>query len=131
MESLSFVGWSMYMAAIRVSNWLLALAFALWAGAGFAAYPERPIRLVVGAAPGGAIDVVGRMLGQKLGEILGQTIVIDNRGGANGIIGTDLVAKAAPDGYTLLITSASHSINPGVYRKLPYDTLGGSSFSGV
>ena len=86
-------------------------------------YPSRPIRLVVPAAPGGGIDVQGRLVGQKLGEQIGQTVVIDNRGGANGIIGSEIVARSAPDGYTLLIASPSHTINASIYRKLPYDTL--------
>lgn len=88
-----------------------------------AAYPDRPIRLVVPAAPGGAIDVVGRIVGLKLTDLLGQTIVIDNRAGANNIIGTEIAARAVPDGYTLLITAGAHTINPAVYKKLPYDAL--------
>jgi len=86
-------------------------------------YPARPVRLVVPAAPGGAIDVVGRLLAPKLSELLGQSIVIDNRAGANNIIGTEAVARAAPDGYTLLTTAGAHTINPAVYRKLPYDSV--------
>ena len=81
------------------------------------------MRVVVPVPPGGAIDAVARLVLQKVPDALGQSIVIDNRGGANGIIGSEIVARAAPDGYTLLITSASHTINPSVYRKLPYDTL--------
>jgi tripartite-type tricarboxylate transporter receptor subunit TctC len=88
-----------------------------------AAYPERPVRLVVPVAPGGAVDVVGRIVGQKLSVLLGQNVVIDNRAGANYIIGSELVARSAPDGYTLLTTAGGHTINPAVYRKLPYDTL--------
>jgi tripartite-type tricarboxylate transporter receptor subunit TctC len=88
-----------------------------------AAYPERPIRLIVPAAPGGAIDVVGRIVGLKLTDTLGQNVVIDNRAGANNIIGTELAARAIPDGYTLLTTAGAHTINPAVYRKLPYDAL--------
>ena len=87
------------------------------------AYPSRPIRLIVPAAPGGGIDVQGRLVSQKLGEQTGQTVVVDNRGGANGIIGSEIVARSAPDGYTLLIASPSHTINASIYRKLPYDTL--------
>jgi len=94
-----------------------------YAAACAAAYPERPVRLIVPAAPGGAIDVVGRIVGAKLTDVLGQNIVIDNRAGANNIIGTELAARAAPDGYTLLITAGAHTINPSVYRKLPYDAL--------
>jgi tripartite-type tricarboxylate transporter receptor subunit TctC len=74
-------------------------------------------------APGGAVDVVGRMVGQKFSALLGQNLVIDNRAGANYIIGTEIVARSPPDGYTLLFTAGAHTINPAVYRKLPYDTL--------
>lgn len=99
------------------------LVAALWTGISAAAYPERPVRLIVPVAPGGAVDVVGRIVGQKLSVVLGQNVVIDNRGGANYIIGTELVARSAPDGYTLLTTAGGHTINPAVYRKLPYDAL--------
>ncbi len=88
-----------------------------------AAYPERPIRLVVPVAPGGAVDVVGRVMAQKLGATLGQNLVVDNRPGANFIIGTEVVSKAPADGYTLLTTAGGHTINPVVYKKLPYDTF--------
>jgi len=101
----------------------LACALALAASAAFAAYPDRPIRLVVPAAPGGAIDIVGRIMGVKLSEMFAQNVVIDNRAGANNIIGTDIAARAVPDGYTLLITAGAHTINPAVYKKLPYDAL--------
>jgi tripartite-type tricarboxylate transporter receptor subunit TctC len=100
-----------------------ALALIFLAGTCAAAYPERPIRLVVPVAPGGAVDVVGRIVGQKLSVLLGQNVIIDNRAGANYIIGTEIVARSAPDGYTLLTTAGGHTINPAVYRKLPYDTL--------
>jgi tripartite-type tricarboxylate transporter receptor subunit TctC len=85
-------------------------------------YPLRPIRLIVPYPPGGGTDIVGRVLGEKLGASLGQPIVIDNRGGAGGVLGTEIVAKAAPDGYTLLLVPTSHVINPSIYAKLPYDT---------
>jgi tripartite-type tricarboxylate transporter receptor subunit TctC len=88
-----------------------------------AAYPERPIRLIVPVAPGGAVDVVGRITAQKLGGYLGQNVVVDNRPGANYIIGTEVVSKAPSDGYTLLTTAGGHTINPVVYKKLPYDTF--------
>jgi tripartite-type tricarboxylate transporter receptor subunit TctC len=84
-------------------------------------YPSRPIRLVVASSPGGASDILGRTLAQKMTEDLGQQVVVDNRGGASGVIGTDIVAKAAPDGYTLLIIQPSLTINPSMIRKLPYD----------
>jgi tripartite-type tricarboxylate transporter receptor subunit TctC len=85
-------------------------------------YPNRPIRLIVPYPPGGGTDIVGRVLGEKLSASLGQPIVVDNRGGAGGVLGTEIVAKAVPDGYTLLLVPTSHVINPSIYAKLPYDT---------
>jgi tripartite-type tricarboxylate transporter receptor subunit TctC len=86
-------------------------------------WPSKPIRLVVPFAPGGATDVVARIISQKLADGLGQPVVIDNKAGANGIVGTDVVAKAAPDGYTLLLTVASaQTLTPALY-KLPFDPL--------
>ena len=73
--------------------------------------------------PGGGTDIVGRLLGEKLSASLKQPIVVDNRGGAGGVLGTEVVAKAAPDGYTLLLVPTSHVINPSIYAKLPYDTV--------
>ncbi|HSN39232.1 MAG TPA: tripartite tricarboxylate transporter substrate binding protein [Burkholderiales bacterium] len=105
------------------SKFAATLALALYASICMAAYPERPVRLVVPAAPGGAVDAVGRITGQKISELIGQNVVIDNRTGANQIIGTEIVARAAPDGYTLLITAGAFTINPSLYRKLPYDAL--------
>ncbi|MBP7566031.1 MAG: tripartite tricarboxylate transporter substrate binding protein [Burkholderiaceae bacterium] len=84
-------------------------------------YPSRPIRLLVPFAPGGAPDVVARALAQQVGQQLGQGIVVENRPGGNSIVATETVAKAAPDGYTLLFATSSHTINPVVYKKLPYD----------
>ena len=86
-------------------------------------YPARPIRLIVPVAPGGSTDVVGRILASRLGDGLGQPMVVDNRPGAGGIIGSDIVAKAAPDGYTLVFAYASHSSSPSLYGKLPYDPV--------
>jgi tripartite-type tricarboxylate transporter receptor subunit TctC len=86
-------------------------------------YPTRPIRLIVPYPPGGDADIIGRVIGEKLRERLGQPIVIENRGGAGGILGTGLVNKATPDGYTLLLVPSSHVINPSIYAKLPYDTV--------
>ncbi len=88
-----------------------------------AAYPDRPIRFIVPSSAGSGPDVIARIFAHRLSTVLGQQIVVDNRAGANSIIGTELVVRAAPDGYTLLITSGSHTINPHVYRKLPYDAL--------
>ena len=87
-----------------------------------AAYPIKPIRLIVPFAPGGSNDIMARITGQKFSESFGQQVIIDNRGGASGIIGTDLAAKAAPDGYTLLMMSLTLAVNPSLYKKLPYDT---------
>jgi tripartite-type tricarboxylate transporter receptor subunit TctC len=93
------------------------------AGAAAAAdYPTRPIRIVVPFPPGGTSDILTRILGERLSASLGQTIVVDNRPGAGTIIGTDIVAKANPDGYSLYMAFVSHAINPYVYEKLPYDT---------
>ena len=113
-------GW--FKVIIHHSSFIVGCALAA-SVASAQSYPERPVRLVVPAAPGGAIDIVGRIVGQKLSEVLGQNVVIDNRAGANNIIGTELAARAAPNGYTLLITAGAHTINPAVYRKLPYDAL--------
>jgi tripartite-type tricarboxylate transporter receptor subunit TctC len=84
-------------------------------------YPTKPVRVIVPFAPGGGTDITGRSIAQKLSERLGQTFVVDNRAGANGTIGADLAAKAAPDGYTISMISSSHSVNPSLMKKLPYD----------
>ncbi len=105
----------------------LAVAFALqcFVGGAFAAdYPSKPIRLVVPYAPGGGADSVARIVAKKVSENIGQPIVIDNKGGAGSILGTEIVAKAEPDGYTLLLgQSGPISINPAVYKTLPYDPV--------
>ena len=100
---------------------LLAAHFAIPPAA--AQYPTKPIHLIVPAAPGGGTDIAARSFVPALQDNLGQPVVIENRGGAGGIIGTDLVAKAAPDGYTLLLCYVSHATNPTLVAKLPYDTL--------
>jgi tripartite-type tricarboxylate transporter receptor subunit TctC len=88
------------------------------------AYPTRAIRLIIPYPPGGAGDIVGRMLSPKLTEALGQQVVVDNRGGGGQIIATEITAKAPPDGHTLFLASATHGINPGLRRgKLPYDSI--------
>jgi len=89
----------------------------------WAQYPTKAIRLIVPAAPGGGTDITARSFVPALSEYIGQPIVIENRGGAGGVIGTDVVAKAAPDGYTLLMVYVSHATNPTLVTKLPYDTL--------
>lgn len=86
-------------------------------------YPSRPIRFIVPFPPGGGNDIVGRIVAQKLGEALGQSVVVDNRGGAGGTVGTDLAAKSPPDGYTLLINNISLAVNATLFTNLPYDTL--------
>ncbi len=89
-----------------------------------AGYPERPIRLVVGYPPGGANDLLARQVAAKLGEVLNVSVVVENRGGANGIIGADAVAKSPPDGYTLMLAGLTPMVlNPLTYAKLPYDSL--------
>ena len=86
-------------------------------------YPTRPVKIVVPFGPGGFTDVVARILGVKLSESLGQPVVIENKPGAGSMIGTDQVAKAAPDGHTLLIVSSTHVISPWIYKSLPYDPI--------
>lgn len=87
------------------------------------AYPSRPLRLVVPSAPGGGTDILARVLASKLTEYLGQTVVVDNRAGAGTTIGIDNVAKAAPDGYTVLVTPSTLALNLWMYTKLPYDAI--------
>jgi tripartite-type tricarboxylate transporter receptor subunit TctC len=107
-----------------VATALIALgAFAPLAAIAAEAYPARPIRLVVPFPPGGGTDIVGRIVAVKLAEGLGQQVVIDNRGGAGGTIGTDITAKAPPDGYTVLVNNISLAVNHTLVPKLPYDTL--------
>ncbi len=103
---------------------LLALTGCTTALAQSQPYPSRPIRLVVPNAPGGGTDIVSRLLAARLSETLGQSVIVDNRAGGSAIIGSMIVAKATPDGYTLLTaTNASHAINPGLFPDLPYDPL--------
>ncbi len=97
-----------------------AVLLALTAGATADEYPSRQIRLIIPFPPGGSNDVVGRLVARHLSDQLGQQVYVDNRGGAGGTIGTDIAAKAAPDGYTLLVVSLAHAVNPWLY-KLPYD----------
>jgi tripartite-type tricarboxylate transporter receptor subunit TctC len=114
---------------MQISSWRLAfvLAWATALAAGVARaddYPSRPIRLIVPYAAGGGADSVARIVARRVSETIGQAIVIENRGGAGSIIGTDLVNKSDPDGYTLLLgQSGPISINPAIYKKLPYDPV--------
>ena len=101
---------------------MLAIVVQPAAAADVRNYPAKPVRMIVPFAPGGTTDVIARIIGQKLTDTLGQQVVIDNRPGANGNIGTDLAAKSAPDGYTLVMSfDGTLAINPVVYKKLPFD----------
>ena len=101
---------------------VIAVAAAVNLPAAAQTYPAKPVRVIIPFPAGGGADIFGRLLGRKLQDMLGQTFVIDNRAGASGIIGCELVARAAPDGYTLLLgTTGTHSTNPAVYPKLPYE----------
>ena len=86
-------------------------------------YPAKPIRMIVPFAPGGNTDIIARVFTPKMSENIGQQIVVENRGGAGSVIGTEIVARAAPDGYMLLVVSAAHTINPAMIKKLPYDSV--------
>jgi tripartite-type tricarboxylate transporter receptor subunit TctC len=106
-------------AAIIVAVWTVAGA-GVWAQDN---YPSHPLQMIIPFAAGGPTDIVGRIMGAKMGELLGQTVVVEDRGGAGGTLATGDVAKAAPDGYTLLMATVStNAINPGLYRHLPYDS---------
>lgn len=108
---------------IGISFAACALVLPLCVSAQAQNYPERPIRLIVGFPPGGAADILGRIAAQKLGEGLGQQVVVDNRGGAGGLIATEIAARANADGYTLLFSSIPHVINPHLYKKVGYDAI--------
>ncbi len=100
---------------------------ALWAGGHARAqaqkYPSRPIRIIVPVAPGGGVDLLSRAIGARMSERLGVPVVIDNKPGANMVIGTELLAKSPPDGYTIMMASTGHAINPALHAKLPYDAV--------
>jgi tripartite-type tricarboxylate transporter receptor subunit TctC len=110
----------------RVSKYLwrtsIGLVSLIMVTLGNAAYPEKPIKLVVPFAPGGGTDLIARTLGQGMAQVLGQAVVIDNKPGAGTIIGTDLVAKSPPDGYTVVVASFAHAVNPSLIPKLPFST---------
>jgi tripartite-type tricarboxylate transporter receptor subunit TctC len=108
--------WSLFLSAALV--WVLGLSTLVSSQS----YPSKPIRLVVPFSPGGGTDIIARLLGQELTVLMGQAVVIDNRGGSGGTVGNNLVAKADPDGYTLGLCSLSFSYAPALYAKLPYDT---------
>jgi len=104
---------------------LACLAAAVPWGHAAAKWPDKPVTLIVPYAPGGGTDIVSRLVAQKLSERWGQSVVVENRPGANGVIGTGHVAKSAPDGHTLLMVVGSHAINPVLMKSLPYDTAKG------
>jgi tripartite-type tricarboxylate transporter receptor subunit TctC len=96
------------------------------------AYPTKPIKLVVPFSPGGASDLTARTLAQKMGESMGQSIVVENKPGANGVLGIESVAKSPPDGYTILLTDrGSLTVNPSLYQHLPYDPIKDFSYIGI
>ena len=104
--------------------WTLAAVLTAGAAPGIAQdFPTKPVRVVVSFTPGSATDIVGRIVTAKLGEYWGQPVVVENRSGAGGAIGSAAVSKSAPDGYTLLINSSAHSVNPAIFANLPYDTV--------
>jgi tripartite-type tricarboxylate transporter receptor subunit TctC len=86
-------------------------------------YPTKPVRMIVPFVPGGNTDIIARAFTPTMSEVIGQQVVVDNRGGAGGVIGTEVVARAAPDGYVILMVSAGHTINPAMVKKLPYDSV--------
>lgn len=99
------------------------LAATPWLARAQAGYPSKPIRLVIPAGAGGITDILGRHIAQRISEPLGQQVVVDNRTGANGVLGTHIVASATPDGHTLLMVYPAHPVNPSLIAKLPYDTI--------
>ena len=102
---------------------LLAVLLAVFASQAAAqSYPNKPVRVIISFTPASATDIVGRIVGAKLSEYWGQPVVAENRSGAGGSLGSNVVAQAAPDGYTLLINSNAHAVNPAIYLKLPYET---------
>lgn len=109
--------------ALKALGAMASAALVVATPAAFAAdsWPSKPITLVVPFASGGTTDIIGRAVGQRLGEALGQPVVVDNRPGAGGTIGGALVARAAPDGYTFLLATVAHTMAPGIYKTLPYD----------
>src|SRR5688500_17063357 len=110
---------------LRTASVLAALALSAYAASALAqTYPSKPVRMVVPFPAGGATDIVGRLIAQKLTESWGMQVIVDNRGGAGGTIGSDIAAKAPPDGYTILMgTSSTHAVAPSLYSKLAYDPV--------
>ncbi len=117
------------MRSVRLMGALAGLALFASGIAWAQTYPAKPVRVVIVFPPGGSNDIVGRIVFQKMSEQLGQQFIIDNRGGAAGVIGSEVVATSPPDGYTLMVQSATHVANPHLYKKLPFDVL--KDFIGV
>ena len=116
--------------AIAVTGALILAAQSGWVAAqGKDSYPNKPIRMIVPQAPGGSNDIFARFIGSQVAERLGTQIVVDNRPGAEGMIGSELVARAAPDGYTMLMASTAFTMNPAVIKKLPYDSIKDFTFA--
>jgi tripartite-type tricarboxylate transporter receptor subunit TctC len=107
----------------RIGTILAAFVICITSALAQQGFPSKPVRLLIPYPPGGAVDILGRTLGDELSKMWGQPVVIENRPGAGGTIASQVVAKAAPDGYTLIIVASGHAINPYLYKKLPYDTF--------
>lgn len=112
---------TIFSSSLRTMANVIGLGLALLAGLAHAEFPDKPVRIVVPFAPGGGTDLIARTLGQGMSQALGQPVVIDNKPGAGTVIGTDLVAKSAPDGYNLVIATLAHAVNPSLLSKLPYN----------
>ena len=110
-----------YSQALRRMAQGIGLSLAILVSSAHAQYPDKPVRIVVPFAPGGGTDLIARTLGQGMSQALGQPVIIENKPGAGTVIGTDLVAKSAPDGYTLVIATLAHAVNPSLLSKLPYN----------
>ncbi len=109
-----------------IGRCVMGMSLLAWSALSLAqnAYPTKPIRIIVAYTPAGATDILARAVGQKMTEAWGQPVIVENRPGANGNIGTEVAARATPDGYTLLmVTAGTHGVNPGLYRKLPWDAV--------
>ena len=108
---------------LAMLSWVLLAPCGLALAQPSTAYPQRPVRFIVPYAPGGSSDVIARLLGQKLADALGQPFVVDNRPGAGSMIGTDLAARSAPDGHTIILSDMPHAINPSIHARVPYDPV--------
>jgi len=110
-----------FSSSLRKMAQVIGLGLSLFTGLAHAEFPDKPVRIVVPFAPGGGTDLIARTLGQGMSQALGQPVIIDNKPGAGTVIGTDLVAKSAPDGYNLVIATLAHAVNPSLLSKLPYN----------